>query len=68
MPPIEIANISPHRAPHELSDYEISINGKPIVAFTHFRDLGLADCLSLAADAVRRLGAAEKLALKDKQE
>jgi hypothetical protein len=52
--PITIENISPERDQSEPHDYRLSINGEEIATFKHYRDLGLADCLSLAAEAVRR--------------
>lgn len=52
--PIVIENISPERDPSAPHDYRLSINGNEIAVFQHYREYGLADCLSIAASAVRR--------------
>lgn len=65
--PIVIENISPERGDDEANDYRLSINGKEIAVFTHYRDFGLADCLSLAAEAARKVAASPFLTLQEKQ-
>jgi hypothetical protein len=43
--PILIENTSPDRDESEAHDYRLSINGKQIATFTHYRDLGLAEAV-----------------------
>lgn len=53
--PIRITNVTPHPTPRGLNHYRIDVNGITIAEFDHYPDLGMADCLSLAAEAVRKL-------------
>jgi len=50
---IAIVNVSKRVGPG-MQDYEVRINCDVIAKFTHRRSAGLARCLELAAEAVRK--------------